>query len=255
MRFRLLTILSLLLCSSLSHAGVIAIIIDDIGYGTAPMRKVLKLHPALVPSILPNAPNSDQSYNLAMNDNREVMLHIPMESLGNLAAEPDTLRLGMTESHFKAQIYNYLARFPAVSGMNNHMGSLLTTKDEPMQWMMEALSQFPDQYFVDSRTHGKTVAAAWANTYAIPSAERKVFLDAANNQKEEFIRKQIRQLGREASREGFAIGIGHPFKTTLSALRAELPKLEAKGHEIVTVSEFIDRQSSGNLTAYNTDVQ
>jgi polysaccharide deacetylase 2 family uncharacterized protein YibQ len=53
------------------------------------------------------------------------------------------------------------------------------------------------------------------------------------------IRKQIELAIRGAEEKGAAIAIGHPHKETLEALREMLPQLEARGVELVYVSEVL----------------
>lgn len=235
----LVCLISVMAGVSPANAGTIAIIIDDIGYSYSSGKQVANLHPGLTLSILPDTENAVQLSDYAQNKGREIMLHLPMQSTtGHHASEAATLNLDQSEGEFKASVYDYLSRFPGVSGVNNHMGSLLTRHPGHMGWLMETLNEYPSMYFVDSRTHAATVAAQVAREYAIPSSQRDVFLD---NDKESrsAIRQQIRLLGKLATRNDFALGIGHPYRTTISVLREEIPRLLRQGHTIVPVSEYI----------------
>jgi len=42
-----------------------------------------------------------------------------------------------------------------------------------------------------------------------------------------------------AVKRGSVIVIGHPYSSTLDLLERELPKLEAEGFELVTISELV----------------
>jgi polysaccharide deacetylase 2 family uncharacterized protein YibQ len=56
------------------------------------------------------------------------------------------------------------------------------------------------------------------------------------------ISRQFDRLLSLAKREGYAIGIGHPYPETLRLLQARLPELEAMGVELVSASALIDEQ-------------
>ncbi|MEC9386947.1 MAG: divergent polysaccharide deacetylase family protein, partial [Pseudomonadota bacterium] len=126
-----------------------------------------------------------------------------------------------------------LQSIPFVSGVNNHMGSLLTQQLEPMDWVMKELDRYP-VYFVDSRTIANSIAGSVADAYNIPSLTRDVFLD--HEQTEEFVDKQFKLLIQTAREKGTAIGIGHPHKVTVDYLEKHLPMLDEQGIAIATVS-------------------
>ena len=64
-----------------------------------------------------------------------------------------------------------------------------------------------------------------------------VFLDTDLNR--EAIRRSLWETARTAERHGFAVGIGHCHRTMLEVLEEELPKLEAEGYRLVSVSEIV----------------
>ena len=61
----------------------------------------------------------------------------------------------------------------------------------------------------------------------VPVDHRRVFLDNENSIR--YIRKQIQHLAKIAKTEGVAIGIGHPRKKTLQAIKQEIPSLKQQG--------------------------
>ena len=69
-----------------------------------------------------------------------------------------------------------------------------------------------------------------------------MFLDAEDN--EEAILREFERLKIIAAKTGAAIGIGHPFESTMSVLERELPKLEREGFELVSVSGLISARTS-----------
>nr|NJM03161.1 divergent polysaccharide deacetylase family protein [Desulfobacula sp.] len=123
---------------------------------------------------------------------------------------------------------------PYIVGVNNHMGSELTTHADQMNQIFTILKK-ENLFFIDSRTSLKSQGQASARLLKLKFAHRDVFLD--NRQETEYIAGQLRELVGTAKKNGSAIGIGHPYKATLLALSKELPKLKDKV-EIVRASEL-----------------
>jgi polysaccharide deacetylase 2 family uncharacterized protein YibQ len=150
----------------------------------------------------------------------------------------------MTEQRFISTLKEDLATVPHVTGLNNHMGSLLTRHPGAMSWLMQGIKEHGDLFFIDSRTTGQTVAERAAREHAVPVARRSVFLDNESNPAA--IRRQFQQLLRLARQRGTAIGIGHPRKETMQVLATELAKLDSTSVRLVAVSEIIALQSGDN---------
>ncbi len=222
-----------------SRAGEIAIIIDDIGYSQHWGEAAIHLDPDISISILPDTPYGAELAEEANRNGNEIMLHLPMQALTRTPpGEPDELTLNMSEEAFKNRIRDELAEYPAVVGVNNHMGSLLTQRQRPMDWLMDVLAEFPALFFIDSRTHHKTVAALTAARYAIPHASRDVFLDP-DADKNETLNGQLARLLQIVGQQGVALAIGHPHPATIRALKRFIPRLRAAGHELVPVSRYV----------------
>jgi len=229
-----------------AQAGVIAVIIDDIGYNYRAGLKSAALHPSITLSILPETPFARKLANELNSTLRELMLHLPMQALlAKAPKEPLVLTESMHELEYKSQVEDYLRKLPEVKGVNNHMGSLLTQKPKQMKWLMEVLSAQGLLYFVDSRTHKGTVAESVASKFTIRNARRDIFLDHGKNSiKSDLIWNQIKKLQRKAKHSGFALAIGHPHPKTLAILQKALPWLESQGHTIVPISRYIQLKGS-----------
>jgi polysaccharide deacetylase 2 family uncharacterized protein YibQ len=70
-----------------------------------------------------------------------------------------------------------------------------------------------------------------------------VFLD--NSPDPTDIDREFRRLLDTASREGLAVGIGHPYPETLTYLESALPLLEALGYRLRFVSEMLPGSTTG----------
>jgi len=174
------------------------------------------------------------------------MLHLPMQASKSERLGHGGLTMDMSKQEFTRIVDISIDAIPYAQGINNHMGSLLTSHSNYMEWLMQTIAnREEDLFFVDSKTSAKTVAADTARNYHIPSVRRDVFLDSTAHDKA-FVEQQIKKLIRTAQKQGYALAIGHPHQTTLSVLEQELSKLNSQNIEIVTVNQLIkiakDRQ-------------
>lgn len=216
-----------------AQAPTIAIIIDDMGHNLHEGRRLAHLDQPLTLAFLPYRRHTVQLAKLAHTKEKEIMLHAPMANTRNFGLGPGGLTPDMDERAISTTLRRALQSIPHVTGVNNHMGSLLTQQLQPMDWVMKELNRYP-VYFVDSRTIATSIAGSVANAYQIPSLTRDVFLD--HEQTEEFVDQQFRLLIKTAKENGTAIGIGHPHKVTVDYLEKHLPKLDEQGIAIATVS-------------------
>ena len=113
---------------------------------------------------------------------------------------------------------------PGAVGMNNHMGSKMTSSLPGMVKVMQVLDHY-NLYFLDSMTIGNSRATRAAAGTRVKVIKRRVFLD--DNQNEAEIRKQFNRAVHLAQRNGSAIAIGHPHPTTVRVLQQMLPNLPA----------------------------
>ena len=222
----------------------IAIIIDDLGDKLNQGKRALALPGKVTLSFLPHTQHAKQLANKAHLSGKEVMLHLPMETETGKHLGPGGLTLHMTESEIKTVTNKAIHSIPHVKGVNNHMGSLLTRHPGAMDWFLRVVKERGALYFVDSRTSVHTVARKIAQENEIPSTSRDLFLDHVQSRKA--IRNKFQRLLKLAKKQGFAIGIGHPYPETLALLKKELPSLASKGVRLVPVSEIIKLQQAGD---------
>ncbi|TBR43796.1 divergent polysaccharide deacetylase family protein [Marinomonas agarivorans] len=222
---------------STSIRPAITIVIDDLGYNRQGMTASLALPTEVVLAILPNTPFSQATAKASLQQGRTIILHAPMENTRQLALGPGGLYTHMDEAEFKQVLQQSIDSLPGISGVNNHMGSLLTQDEESMRWVMETIK--PQKlFFLDSVTSGKSVAYQQAKAMNITSVKRSVFLD--NVQNEEAIHKQFERLIYIAKKEGRALAIGHPYPSTMQYLLKRLPLLKQEGIELISINEYIE---------------
>jgi hypothetical protein len=172
------------------------------------------------------------------------MLHLPMEPLDfpKTNPGPGALLSHMTEKEITDSIDRALINVPFSVGINNHMGSLLTRHPGAMEWLMQGLRARTPMFFVDSRTTSGSVAQRLAREQGVPNTRRDVFLD--NDRDPEAIRQQLALLLKKARKQGFSVGIGHPYPETLVVLKRELAELEGQGIRLINASQMIALQRS-----------
>ena len=218
--------------------ALVAIVIDDLGQDVKPAREILSLPAKVTFAVMPGFPQSRKVAELAEQNNREVLLHLPMEYRGrNGKPAPGMLRSDMTPMDFLNTISDDVASVPGAVGVNNHEGSSLTENKEAMKFLMAELKS-RDLLFLDSLTSPKSVAYATAKEFGVKAAKRDVFLDNESDN-EEYIRNQLDELARIAKAHGWAVGIGHPHPATISALRSWIAEVDKLGITIVPVSRLI----------------
>ncbi len=216
--------------------GLVAIIIDDMGLGLR-SRQVEVLPGPLTLAYLPYADNLPARTKRASNQGHELMVHIPMEAMNkSLDGGPKVLRTSQGSDEFMEILEWGLSRFDGYVGINNHMGSRLTSDKDAMRRVMRKIKD-KGIYFIDSKTIGSSVAAQTAREEGIPYAERDIFLDHEITR--DFVEDALKKLERRAKNNGYAIAIGHPHKETITALKKWLPTLEDKGLTLVPASKLV----------------
>ncbi len=230
----------------------ISIIIDDMGYRLKSGGRAIDLPGAIAYSFLPHAPHVLSLSQLAHQQNKEIMLHLPMEAESGQKLGPGGLTECMTEKNFFKVLESDIDSIPYITGFNNHMGSLLTRSSLWMTRLMREVAVDKNLFFVDSKTTSNSVALKIARAEGLQSIQRDVFID--HEESEVFILKQLNRLIKKAKRNGTALAIAHPKKITLSILEKWLPELEAKGVQLVSVSTLIGLQQKKRIALWKNPV-
>jgi len=206
------------------YAGKLAIVIDDFGYRPHTENQVLAMPSAISVAVLPNAPHAHEMATKAHNSGHEVLIHLPMAPLSKQPLEKDTLRPEMSSEEIERIIREAYGKVPYAVGLNNHMGSAMTSSLFGMQKVMQSLARY-NLYFLDSMTIGNSQAMRAAQGTGVKVIKRKVFLDDTQNEAD--IRVQFNRAVQVARRSGWAIAIGHPHPSTVRVLQQMLPTLPA----------------------------
>ena len=216
------SVVSVLALAAPVYAGKLAIVIDDFGYRPHYENQVLAMPSAISVAVLPNAPHAREMATKAHNSGHEVLIHLPMAPLSKQPLEKDTLRPEMSSDEIERIIRDAYGKVPFAVGLNNHMGSAMTSSLFGMQKVMQALERY-NLYFLDSMTIGNSQAMRAAQGTGVKVIKRKVFLDDTQNEAD--IRVQFNRAVQLARRNGSAIAIGHPHPSTVRVLQQMLPTL------------------------------
>jgi len=219
--------------------GKVALIVDDMGNSLQAIEDLCRLDLPVTIAILPHSRWAVETALVAQDHGLEVILHLPLESINDHESNEDTeglIHSEMSEEEILAALEDSLQRVPFIKGVNNHMGSKITAERRFMKPILETLKE-KNLFFIDSVTTGRSVAYQLARQLGIPTAERHVFLD--NDASEESIRENLIQLFRLAQRRGYAVGICHPFETTIKVLLENLASIREHNCEAVFISQIL----------------
>lgn len=215
----------------------LAIIIDDLGNSLTSGLQAIALPGNVTFAVMPHRKYSKQLAERAGRLGKSVMLHAPMSTLNGRELGPGALDAEMNEAEFKTRLRFAVLSTPYIQGLNNHMGSALTTNPQAMDWVMEVAKE-QQLFFIDSRTNANSVAYQRAQKAGIASATRDIFLD--HQQDIDHIHLQFKKALAIAKRYGSAIVIGHPHPQTLFYLEHALPQLPLNNISLLSMPALLN---------------
>jgi len=230
-----------------SSKARIAIVIDDVGMNRKQSRAVVDINDVpLTLAFLPYAPNLTALTEPAQAAGHELIIHMPMEPMdGSIDTGSIALKSAMSNGQLKEMLEQAFNSFDGYVGINNHMGSRLTQDKQAMDLVMDVLDA-RGLFYLDSKTISTSVAAKAAKDQGLAYAERDVFLDHEDSLS--FARGALKRAEKVALEKGYAIVIGHPKANSVAALKEWIPTIEARGFEVVPVSDLLMRPTKGDVT-------
>jgi polysaccharide deacetylase 2 family uncharacterized protein YibQ len=220
-----------------NHKATISLIIDDIGYSLSMARLFLELDVPITFSVLPRL-NLTQDIATEINDKGyEIMLHQPMEPRNSsIDPGPGALFMNFESEQISEIVEENISGVPYAIGVNNHMGSGYTEKQNKMA---DALKVIRDKnlFFIDSRTTDRSVAYKTARQLHMNTSSRNVFLD--NKLNLSYILAQLQLLKAHAKKYGTGIAIGHPFPETAKAIEIFIKNPANADIKLVPISKIL----------------
>ena len=228
-----------------------AIVIDDFGsYDQSGVEKLITCNAPLTCAVIPNVDNTDTNIQQILQNNHELILHMPMESHVSLPEDwygPVYIKNHDSKETIINKLNQCINQFPSIKGFNIHIGSGVSRNKEIMKTIYE-FANTNDLYFLDSRTimtNGTTDACKETNSIYLG---RDVFLEADKNKSYNGVCYRLIEGANIAKEKGYSIVIGHVGaeggENTAKAICDSLNKIKEMGVEIVPLSEiFNDLQS------------
>ncbi|WP_434679011.1 divergent polysaccharide deacetylase family protein [Pseudomonas sp. R1-18] len=224
----------------------LTVIIDDLGQSPERDSRTLALPGPVTLAIMPDTPHATDFAHQAHKAGKTIILHMPMDP----ATGPYAWHPGLPIAELESRLNAALLKVPYAAGINNHMGSRMTSEPVAMGWLMAEL-QRRHLFFVDSRTSARTVAAAQAQKIGLASVSRDVFLD--DERTADAIARQLRIAVELAHKQGSAVVIGHPYPATLDVLERELPRLKAQGVEWIDLPSMISLRGNRAMSGHGAN--
>ncbi len=214
----------------------IFIVFDDMGLDRAAFDRVMKLPGPLTLSFLPYGRDVQTMVDEAREAGASVLLHLPMEPAGKVDPGPNSLSTSMSAERLAETLDTNLGAFTGYIGVNNHMGSRFTRNEKAMRLVLGELKD-SGLFFLDSRTTGRSAAAQAGQAVGATVLRRDVFLDADGDRAS--ILRQLKRLEEIARRDGSAIAIAHPRRSTLDVLGPWLTSAPSRGFTLATASDLL----------------
>lgn len=209
----------------------LAIIIDDVSFFHH-VKEIKSIPYKVTPSILPPTKRHPHSAKIA-KDFKIYMVHLPLEAKHHASPEQRTLKAGESYKNMEIWIKKVKKWFPRAVYYNGHTGSKFTEDLASMDKLFKILKS-ENLKFIDSKTTPNSKATIVAKKYSLKLFNRDVFLDNVKDTKA--IKKQIKYAVKVAKENGFAIAIGHPYSSTIKALKESQSLL--KDVKLVYVNEL-----------------
>lgn len=223
--------------------GTLYLVIDDVGYNLGELRRFLELPIPITFAILPQLNSTAEAYREILDGGKELILHQPMEAIGEEDPGPGALFVGMEAQEIQTIVSNNLSQIPKAVGMNNHMGSRGTADPDLMENVMAALRERDlGLFYLDSRTTADSVAEYVAEAQEVPHIRRNVFLD--NSSDPEKIEAALQDALEIAEQQGHVVMIGHVWSEELAAiLSLWYADIEASGYDFSHLSTYFTKEA------------
>jgi len=234
-------------------ASLIAIVIDDFGgYDRAGVNELLNSDIDITCAVIPFADNSEADYNKALENNKEVILHMPMEAHVNIPSNwygSVYIHNNDTKETAINKLTECLNSMPEAKGFNIHIGSGVSQNKTLMKAIIEYAKEH-NLYFLDSRTHIGTICEKVSNEENMIYLGRDEFLEPDHNKSYDSVKKHL-LIGRDIALEkGHAIVIGHVGahggENTAKAIKDTINEIEDSGVDIVFLSDIYNKLNNSN---------
>ncbi|MBN2652138.1 MAG: divergent polysaccharide deacetylase family protein [Spirochaetales bacterium] len=218
-------------------AGTIYFVLDDAGNNLSQLLPFLDLPFTLTVAVMPQLEFSVESARRVSASRHDLIMHQPMEAFGGNNPGPGAIYATMQADEIASILAKNFETVPNALGINNHMGSKVTAD---LTRMVEILTflKTNNLFYLDSYTSGESKGKAAAEQVGMTYFRRNsIFLD--NEDDAAKIEAAIRQGMIVASKEGYAVMIGHVFSENLAEVLLKMyPEFLAKNYRLEGLSDL-----------------
>jgi len=121
-------------------------------------------------------------------------------------------------------------------GVNNHMGSLATSDDTIMGWVMDVLKK-KNKGFLDSRTSNVSIAYQAAQKARIPAWRNDIFLDSPDIT-DQTLERKLEAIQTMSAGKNTVVAITHCHNLDkLTYLKKFLERAQSMGFTLIPLSQ------------------
>ncbi|AHC19429.1 divergent polysaccharide deacetylase family protein [Paenibacillus polymyxa] len=219
---------------------MVAVIIDDLGNNMKGTEQILNLPVKITVAVMPFLPTTKQDAMEAHKRGHDVIVHLPMEPKQGKPEwlGPGAIKANMTDEEVRAKVTAAIKDVPYAIGMNNHMGSKVTSDKRIMSIVLDVCKEH-GLFFVDSRTNYWSVVPELAAKKGMPPVRNDVFLDDVHTLAH--VNRQLTKVVEWLDEHDTCVTIGHVGVSgmyTSSALHSSVPKLKEHA-KFVGISDLV----------------
>jgi polysaccharide deacetylase 2 family uncharacterized protein YibQ len=209
----------------------IAIIIDDVGNDMKGTAEILDMPVKLTVAVMPFLQTTKQDAIAAHEKGMDVIVHMPMEPKKGRPEwlGPGAITSNLTDEQVRERVEKAIDDVPYAIGMNNHMGSKITSDKRIMSIVLDVCRE-RGLFFVDSRTNFRSVAGELAAAKNMPPVGNDIFLDDHNSKAH--IRKQFDLAVQRAVDKKSCVVIGHVGHTGLNTSAVICESVSRLQHQV-----------------------
>ncbi len=222
----------------------LAVIIDDFGLARAGIDEIMDYDEPITFAVMPLLEYSAKDAKNALKNGHEVIIHIPLQSQKNDNPSwvgPYVINTNFSQEQVAQRIDKFCKSMPQAVGANIHMGALGSTDETIVTAMLTRLKE-KNMFFIDSKTHPKSVCDKVAAKLGIPFYENDIFLEIEGHTKEA-VKSQLLKAAQIALKTGECMAIGHVGAeggtNTVQAIKEITPEIKKMNVEFVYASELI----------------
>jgi len=230
--------------AKVARMPVISIVIGGLGVGAAKtVDAIVRLPSAVTLAFTPYGSDPTKLAERARAQRHEILLQIPMEPYDYPDNDPgpQTLLATLGTEQNLDRLFWHLGRMQGYAGIANFMGARFVATETAMQPIIREASRRGLAYF-DDGSAPRSVAAALAQSQALPFAKGDVAIDAVPTAGE--VDHALAKLEDIAKERGFAVGTASALPVSIERIAVWTKGLEGRGVLLVPLTSVMLKSKS-----------